>query len=297
MSEQTIANQSDAALATETAAVSIPLGIAIFFGGEAALGIGTGGGWLGGGAAAAEGAAESDAALTEAEEWLAQCFPAGTLVATPRGQIPIESLKAGEDVWAYDLVHSRWCPRPILKTYVSDHDGISAKITVGDETIEATFLHPFWVVSGEDLAERPIRDHLPRVPAGATTSGRWVDAGDVRVGDQLLLRDARILPVQAIQHQPYHDKVYNFHVPDFQCYAVGRNCALVHNINGAPFGEGGGVGTNTISYIRSQMQTLENQIIGADAAGDTAAVLQYQFEWNQLNGFLQTVMNGGLSLN
>jgi RHS repeat-associated protein len=168
----------------------------------------------------------------ELEEWLAQCFPAGTLVATPRGQFPIESLKVGDEVWAYDLVVSRWVARKILRTYVSDHDGTSAKITVAGETIEATFLHPFWVVSGEDLNYRPIREHLARVPEGATTSGRWVDAGDVRVGDQLLLRDGRTMPVEAIRHQAYCDKVYNFHVEDLQCYAVGRNSLLVHNVNG-----------------------------------------------------------------
>ena len=119
-----------------------------------------------------------------------------------------------------------------METYVSDHNGTSAKITVAGETIEATFLHPFWVVSGEDLADRPIRSHLPHVPEMATTSGRWVDAGDVHVGDQLLLRDGRILPVEAIQHQPYRDKVYNFHVDDFECYAVGNSGVLVHNTNG-----------------------------------------------------------------
>ena len=34
---------------------------------------------------------------------------------------------------------------------------------------------------------------------------------------------------RAIRHQPYKDKVYNFHVEDLQCYAVGRNGVLVHN--------------------------------------------------------------------
>ena len=86
---------------------------------------------------------------------------------------------------------------------------------------------------GDDLVKRPIRGHLPRVPEGATTPGRWVDVGDIRVGDEVLLRDGRILPVQAIRHQPYCDKVYNFHVEEFECYAVGRSSVLVHNTNAA----------------------------------------------------------------
>ncbi len=52
------------------------------------------------------------------------------------------------------------------------------------------------------------------------------------MGDELLLRDGRILPVEAIRHQPYCDKVYNLHVEELECYAVGCNSVLVHNING-----------------------------------------------------------------
>ncbi len=70
------------------------------------------------------------------------------------------------------------------------------------------------------------------MPEGATTPGRWVDAGDIRDGDELLLRDGRILPVQSVRCQPYKDKVYNFHVQDIECYAVGQTGVLVHNTNG-----------------------------------------------------------------
>jgi hypothetical protein len=45
----------------------------------------------------------------------------------------------------------------------------------------------------------------------------------------LLFRDGRIVPVEAIERRRYRDKVYNFHVERFECYAVGRNSILVHN--------------------------------------------------------------------
>ena len=112
-----------------------------------------------------------------------------------------------------------------------DYDGISALITVGNDTVESTFLHPFWVVHGEDLENRPIRGEMARPPEGCTTAGRWVFAGDICVGDELLSRDGRILPVQEIQHRRYCDKVYNFHVADLRCYAVGQSSVLVHNEN------------------------------------------------------------------
>ena len=113
-------------------------------------------------------------------------------------------------------------------------------ITAGDDTVQSTYLHPFWVVHGEDLANRPIREEMARVPEGCTTPGRWVYAGDVRVGDELLSRDGRILRVQAIRHEPYNDKVYNFHVAELESYAVGGNSVLVHNMNNDLEGPGQG---------------------------------------------------------
>jgi hypothetical protein len=176
------------------------------------------------------------------------CFPKGTLVATTRGLMEIETIKAGDEVWAYDVVESRWFPRHVLKTFVRLYKGTSVSIIVGDETIVSTFRHPYWVVRGHNLENRPRLPHLHDVPRDATTPGRWVDAGDVRVGDELLLRDGRILEVAEIRHEPYFDEVYNFRVDQLECYAVGRNSILVHNDNGdqastVPDGQGGGFGT------------------------------------------------------
>lgn len=101
-----------------------------------------------------------------------------------------------------------------------------------EETIEATVLHPFWVVRGEELDDRPRREHLATVPDDSTTPGRWVDAGDLRAGDMLLLRNGHIVPVRGVRIRPYDGDVYNFEVDEHHCYAVGWNGALVHNNNG-----------------------------------------------------------------
>ena len=85
----------------------------------------------------------------------------------------------------------------------------------------------------------PCREHIPAVPSNATTLGRWVDAGDLRVGDELLLRDGRIMPVQTVWTRPYEGDVYNVEVEDLHCYAVGNNGALVHNSNNGEGGAGG----------------------------------------------------------
>ncbi len=70
------------------------------------------------------------------------------------------------------------------------------------------------------------------MPEGATTPGRWVDAMDLRVGDELLLRDGRIERIEEVQFYTSFDTVYNFEVDDLQCYAVGWTGVLVHNSNG-----------------------------------------------------------------
>ena len=43
------------------------------------------------------------------------CFPAGTLVATSDGLRPIESIVAGQRVWAFDLITSQWLLRHVLR--------------------------------------------------------------------------------------------------------------------------------------------------------------------------------------
>src|SRR6185312_7205595 len=85
----------------------------------------------------------------------ANCFPAGTLVATQDGPRAIESIVLGEQLWAYDLVASDWRLRPVLQLYRRHHEGLAASVRVSDEVIEATFRHPFWVVRGEGLDDRP----------------------------------------------------------------------------------------------------------------------------------------------
>jgi hypothetical protein len=161
------------------------------------------------------------------------CFPAGTLVDTSTGLQRIETIKAGQEVWAYDLIAGCWRACRVLETFSRLYEGNSTFVKVAGETIESTLLHPYWVVSGEALPDRPRRKHLHPVPETSKTPGRWVDAGDLRVGDELLIRDGRIVNVEAVRSAPFVDKVYNILVDDLHSYAVGQHGVLVHNENGA----------------------------------------------------------------
>ena len=144
----------------------------------------------------------------------------------------IQDIKASERVWAFDLVANGWKLRQVAETYESDYAGDLVRIAVEDETIEATPRHPFWVVQGLGLQDRPRPEHVPEVPETSRVPGRWVDAGDLRVGDALLLRAGRLLAIRELSTLRVSQKVYNFHVRELCCYAVGTGEILVHNNSG-----------------------------------------------------------------
>ena len=109
---------------------------------------------------------------------LAATFPFGGQAAT-----------VGERVWAFDVINGEWQLHGVVRLFNRDYKGDSVFVSIDDDTIESTSRHPFWVVSGTDLETRPICDDLEPVPLDAATPGRWVDSGNLRVGDVLLLRD------------------------------------------------------------------------------------------------------------
>ena len=160
------------------------------------------------------------------------CFPIGTLVGTLDGARPIETVQMNERLWAYDLVTGEWRPCRVIQTLTREYRKHSVLVTAAGETVEATTLHPFWVVRGEGLEGRPRRPGLASPPPQATTPGRWVDAQDLRIGDELLLRGNRVALVEAVGVGPFHEAVYNFLVAELQCYSVGDAGFLVHNGNG-----------------------------------------------------------------
>jgi hypothetical protein len=99
-----------------------------------------------------------------------------------------------------------------------------------------------------------------------------VEAGDVRVGDELLLRDGRIVSVEAVRKEAFKDKVYNFSVAELESYAVGLNNVLVHNVGPCDLYEQAmrddlGVGDQTqadLSFNVNGNDRIADAIIDAD---------------------------------
>ena len=192
------------------------------------------------------------------------CFPAGTLVSTRAALRPIETIQKDEFVWAYDLIKSQWRLCRVNNAGSLPYKGTFVSVTVGKETIRSTYQHPYWVVRGEALASQPWLEHLEAIPEEASTPGRWVDSCDLRVGDEVLLRDGRIVRVETLCHAPFEGMVYNMEVDELHCYSVGRCGILVHNISG--LGNIGSHGTVDASTALSNAQKMAGVRIHGDRA-------------------------------
>ena len=104
---------------------------------------------------------------------------------------PIQHVRSGERVWACDVASGEWSARQIIQPLVHEYDGDIVSVTAGDQTIEATGNHPFWVTAGEDLHQRPPAKDVAeqeRATSNVSARGRWVESRDLRIGDLLMRR-------------------------------------------------------------------------------------------------------------
>jgi RHS repeat-associated protein len=135
------------------------------------------------------------------------CFPAGTLVETDQGQVPIEDIQIGDKVLSKDEETGEIAYKEVINTF--DHESEQVyKLSVGNQIIETTFNHPFWV-EGKG----------------------WVLARDLKVGDQLVQSDGDILKIEGIEIANVPTWVYNFTVAEFHTYFVSSLEIWVHNEN------------------------------------------------------------------
>jgi RHS repeat-associated protein len=138
------------------------------------------------------------------------CFAAGTLISTEQGLRAIETLKAGDRVWALGQGTVEVKLKPITEVFRSEVTNLVI-LTIGNERIETTPEHPFWV-----------RDE------------GWTPAGLLKPGDQLLARGHIWLPITSVESRSGQFTVFNFEVEDFHTYLVGEQKVVVHNPKSNP---------------------------------------------------------------
>jgi hypothetical protein len=158
-----------------------------------------------------------------------KCFVAGTPVHTADGLKPIEQIRPGEQVWAFDRQQEEWQLHRVTQTFVSAARGPLATVVLSNsDTMTGTDGHAVWVVEGEDLTSRPSPTHGADDPAGRTP-GRWVGLGALREGDVVLTRQGRTARVMFVRTFRASELVYNLEVEGLHCYAVGSGGLLAHN--------------------------------------------------------------------
>lgn len=138
---------------------------------------------------------------------IADCFVAGTMVATEEGHLPIENIKIGDYVWATDPETGETALKQVVNTFINETTAVT-HVTINGEVITSTQTHPYYVAN-----------------AG------WVLAKNLRAGDILVMLNGEQVILELVQHEILESPIvtYNFEVEDFHTYYVGENDVLVHN--------------------------------------------------------------------
>lgn len=139
-----------------------------------------------------------------------QCFIAGTAALTVAGNRAIETIEAGDMVWAENPETGEKELKTVVQTFVTDASEL-IHIYVNDEEIITTTEHPFY---------SPVKD--------------WTAVCKLRAGDIFVLQNGKYVIVKKVQHEILEAPitVYNFEVADFHTYYVGESAVLVHNACG-----------------------------------------------------------------
>ena len=132
-------------------------------------------------------------------------FPAGTLVAIKDKLVPIETIKLGDQVWAYNEKVSK-AELAKIESTISRYAQKLVEIQIANEIIQTTPEHPFWV------------------------EGRgWVEAKDLKAKYELKTQSNTKVKITQVTYTQKSTPVYNFSVAQLHNYYVGKNKILVHN--------------------------------------------------------------------
>ena len=136
---------------------------------------------------------------TQQQDTGGTCFVGGTRIQVPNGIEYIENIEVGDIVKSFDVGTSSVVNSKVTETYV--HSDRYYMIING--IIKTTSVHPFY------------------------SDGKWIEAGDLTVGDKILHVDGLVHTIKTIELSNEQVTLYNFEVDGTHNYfAEGY---LVHN--------------------------------------------------------------------
>lgn len=91
-----------------------------------------------------------------------ECFPAGTLVRTPAGEVPIETVRVGDLVICVDTKTGAECVRPVTRTIRKTTRQTLVKVVHDQGEVRCTPNHEFWTEEGYVAAKHLTPHHRLR---------------------------------------------------------------------------------------------------------------------------------------
>ena len=167
--------------------------------------------------------------LVAAKTALQACFLAGTPVQTANGPQCIETMATGTFVFAFDFDSHTWKQQLVVALLTHEYVGEIVVIVVNERIVKATGNHPFWVIEGNGLTDRPYPADLGKHEQELAVGGRWVEARDLQLGDVLLSQRSGPVRVDGLTVQRDAVPVFNIEVAELHNYSVGDLGILVHN--------------------------------------------------------------------
>jgi hypothetical protein len=167
------------------------------------------------------------------------CFTAGTLIRTPHGDRPIETLRAGDKVWAHDLATGHDALHLVTQTFARTTSTLY-RLTIDGHRVTTTDEHPFMVANMG-----------------------WILARDLQPGDILTTPQGTVtLDRIDVEHTDHPTAVHNIHVENHHTYYVlaGHHPVLVHNAGG--HGGAGRVWTSTDNHVAALANRIEGALPG-----------------------------------
>jgi hypothetical protein len=138
------------------------------------------------------------------------CFPAGTLVATPQGSVPIDRMQVGQLVLSENPLSGTVEAEPV-QAVLADPVSLLLAVDLSDgSAITVTADHPFWVELGQD------RHH-----------GVWLEAGQLWRGMRLRVTSGADVVVLGVRRHMGQAVVYTLTVAKDHTYFVGSAQVLV----------------------------------------------------------------------
>jgi len=142
------------------------------------------------------------------------CFVAGTLIDTPKGKIPIETIKFGDEVYTfndYDDEKSVSTVENLVSHEPDETAGDIVKIKTNLNDVVTTLNHPFIRIDGKGIH-------------------RWEQVFDFNVGDIIIDENGEGLIIEEIEMLNMSAETYNLTIKDTHHYIA--NGFRVHNAYG-----------------------------------------------------------------